>query len=168
MQYAILSIVGLVAGVLGGLMGVGGSVVMIPAMVWVFSPDGDIQQYQAAAMIVNFLLIGPSVLRHARAKAIYFGVWKYLAPAAIIGILVGVATSRLDIFTGENQVYMKTLFGAFMIYVAAYNLWKMRSAESEGITAEEAERVAWVKKAGVGLPMGFSAGLLAMRQRSDD
>ena len=162
MEYAILSIVGLVAGVLGGLMGVGGSVVMIPAMVWVFSPDGDIQQYQAAAMIVNFLLIGPSVLRHARAKAIYFGVWKCLAPAAIIGILVGVATSRLDIFTGDNQVYMKRLFGAFMIYVAAYNLWKMRSAASEGITAEEAERVTWVKKAGVGLPMGFSAGLLGI------
>ncbi len=63
-EVAILSAVGLLAGVLGGMLGVGGSVIMIPAMFWVLGDVNAhgtrmIHQYQAAAMIVNFLLAGP-------------------------------------------------------------------------------------------------------------
>ena len=38
MAHMILIFVGFVAGMLGGLLGIGGSVVMIPAMVIVFTP----------------------------------------------------------------------------------------------------------------------------------
>jgi len=156
----------MVAGVLGGLLGIGGSVIMIPAMVWIFGsivarPE-NVHQYQAAAMIVNFLLSGSAVIRHAQAKAIYPGVWKYLAPAALVGMALGVGASRLAIFTGSNERYMRMAFGALLLYVAAYNIWKMRGGTSEGISSEEADRVAWPKKAGVGLPMGFAAGLLGI------
>ena len=35
MEYALLVAVGLLAGVLGGLLGIGGSSIMLPAMVWI-------------------------------------------------------------------------------------------------------------------------------------
>jgi len=166
LAYGLLVVTGLLAGVLGGLLGIGGSVVMIPAMTIIFSAVAErsesIHQYQAAAMIVNFLLIGPSVLRHARAKAIYFGVWRWLAPAALIGIVAGVAVSRMDIFTGSHEAYMRATFGVFLLYVAGYNVWKLFAKRSEGIDRRAAEKLAWWKKSGVGLPMGFSAGLLGI------
>ena len=166
LAYGCLILTGLIAGVLGGLLGIGGSVVMIPAMVAIFSDltgrAETIHQYQAAAMIVNFLLIGPSVLRHARAKAIYFGVWRWLAPAALVGIVAGVAVSRLGMFTGTNEGYMRAAFGAFLLYVAGYNVWKLFAKRAEGIDRAAADRLAWWKKIGVGLPMGFSAGLLGI------
>ena len=166
MEYAVLSVVGMLAGVLGGMLGIGGSVVMIPAMVWIFSslvvrPE-SVHQYQAAAMIVNFLLAGTAVIRHVQAKAIYVGVWKYMAPAAIIGVALGVIVSRQHIFTGGNQHYMRIVFGAFMIYVAGYNLWKLQRGSSEGVSSQEADSARWTKKAGVGLPIGFAAGLLGI------
>ena len=166
MEYGILAIVGLLAGVLGGLLGIGGSVVMIPAMVAVFASQDagvpKIQQYQAAAMIVNFLLIGPSVLRHARARAIRWGVWRWLAPAALVGIALGVGASRLPVFTGANQHIMRIVFGAFLIYVAAYNVWKLCvSAPPTDDPVDPATAAPW-KTLCVGLPMGFSAGLLGI------
>jgi len=149
------------AGVLGGLLGVGGSVIMIPAMVIIFAA-ADIQQYQAAAMIVNFLLIGPSVLRHRRADAIVVDVWRWLAPAALAGIVCGVALSLSGIFTGENQPVMRMVFGVFLLYVAAYNIWKMRpSAKPAAGLPGASNRPPW-KKIAVGFPMGFSAGLLGI------
>jgi hypothetical protein len=152
--------------VLGGLLGVGGSVLMIPGMVAIFaiSEPGPpkIQQYQAAAMIVNFLLIAPSVLRHARAKAILFDVWKWLAPTALVGIVVGVAASRLPIFTGANQGIMKMTFGAFLLYVALYNLYRLRPAADDSRERLAPVTPAWWKTLCVGLPIGFSSGLLGI------
>jgi uncharacterized protein len=166
MEYVALPLIGLIAGVLGGLLGVGGSVIMIPGMVWIFSsiaPRAEsVHQYQAAAMIVNFLLIGPAVLRHRRAKAIFVGVWKVLAPTALIGTVVGVYVSRQAFFAGGNERYLRMVFGFFMVYVALYNLWKLRAKDATGITAQQAEKMPWWKKACVGLPMGFSAGLLGI------
>ena len=166
MEYALLAITGLLAGVLGGLLGIGGSVIMIPAMTFIFEdlggePTGT-QQWMAAAMIVNFLLSAPSVMRHRKAKAIYFGVWKWLAPAAIVGIIAGVYISRLGIFTGDNQNYIKLAFGAFMAYVAGYNIWKLFAKQSEGISAEQADKMSPLRKIAVGGPMGFIAGLLGI------
>ena len=67
---AVLAAVGLLAGVLGGLLGVGGSILMIPAMVFLFAdrygPEGQ-HLYQAAAMIVNLFVVLPAVDRHRRA-----------------------------------------------------------------------------------------------------
>ena len=166
MEYVLVSLTGLVAGILGGLLGIGGSVVMIPALVWIFSSVVDrpetVHQYQAAAMIVNFLLAGPATLRHARAKAIYPGVWKYLAPAALAGIVIGVFVSRLHVFTGANERHMRMAFGVFLLYVAGYNVWRMRSPKIEGVSREEADRMPALWKIAVGLPMGFAAGLLGI------
>ena len=166
MEYVLLVITGLVAGVMGGLLGIGGSVVMIPAMVWIFGSVVEraesLHQYQAAAMIVNFVLIAPSVLHHVRAKAIYVSVWRWLAPAALVSIIAGVAVSRTGLFTGANEGYLRMLFGAFLIYVAGYNIYKLSGSASSGVTRRAAERQGWWKKLGVGGAMGFSAGLLGI------
>ena len=166
MEYGLLVIVGLLAGVLGGLLGIGGSVVMIPAMVAIFSTVAaraeTVHQYQAAAMIVNFLLIGPAVIRHARARVIVWGVWKWLAPAALTGIVVGVAASRLNVFTGENERIMRIVFGVFLLYVAGYNVWKLRASTGRNPAPPSTSKMASWKKVAVGLPMGFSAGLLGI------
>jgi len=174
MEYASLVLVGLLAGVLGGLLGIGGSVVMIPAMVIIFSSHGAgdrIQQYQAAAMIVNFLLIIPAVTRHHHAGAVRWDVWRWVAPAALVGIIAGVAASLLSVFTGDNQKYMKILFGVFLLYVAYKNLRKLLARSAAGSPAATTGSPAATtaspvisrgKCLALGLPMGFSAGLLGI------
>ncbi|MFP4053001.1 MAG: sulfite exporter TauE/SafE family protein [Phycisphaerae bacterium] len=160
-----LAITGLAAGVLGGLLGVGGSVIMIPAMAVIFSAVGSphsIHQYQAAAMIVSFVLVWPAVLRHRRARAIRVDVWKLLAPAALVGIVGGVLLSRAGLFTGDNELVLRRVFGLFMLYVAAYNTWKIARPARRVMDSERPASPNSKATLAVGAAMGVSAGLLGI------
>ena len=62
-----IAAIGLMAGTLGGLLGVGGSVIMIPALTAIFGPEQHL--YQAAAMAVNVGVAVPAAWRHHGAGA---------------------------------------------------------------------------------------------------
>ena len=86
----LLILVGLVAGGSGGLLGIGGSVVMIPGMVFLFGSEQQLGRepqhlYQAAAMIVNFFVMLPAVWQHWRAKAPLRSVTRWMVPSTIVG-----------------------------------------------------------------------------------
>lgn len=165
MEYLFLAITGVVAGVLGGLLGIGGSSIMLPAMVLILGAARDgleqIHQYQAAAMIVNFLLILPSVAAHARNRAIWRRVWAFMAPAALVGIVLGVQASWL--FAGAAARYLRWGVGMFFLYVVAHNVYRLvRARRVEGLARPRVEAMPAWRKALVGLPMGVVAGLLGI------
>ena len=113
-QYISLVATGLVAGTLGGMLGIGGSCIMIPAMVLIlgtYNAAGvdQIHQYMAAAMIVNFLLAIPSVLAHHRNRAVWPRVLAPLAGGALVGIIVGVQISYL--FSNTAAEYLAGRWG---------------------------------------------------------
>jgi len=68
LDYSVLALIGLAAGALGGLLGIGGSIIMIPALA-IFLGD-DQHLYQAAAMVVNIAVALPAAIRHKRAGAL--------------------------------------------------------------------------------------------------
>jgi hypothetical protein len=115
--------IGLVMGLFGGLLGLGGSVIMIPAMVMVFGENQHL--YQASAMICNFLVGVSSLAAHWKAQTLTKPVLKFLIPAAIAGILLGVAMSNLSLFEGRNSYLLTRCFGIFLIYVLIYNCWRL-------------------------------------------
>ncbi len=82
-----LLVLGFLAGTAGGLVGLGGSIVMIPALTLLMHREQHLAQ--AAAMIVNFFIAVPSVIRHARAGTVPRGILEYMMPAAILFILFG-------------------------------------------------------------------------------
>ncbi len=163
LPYILLAATGVVAGVLGGLLGIGGSSVMLPAMVWILGETDargvrQINQYQAAAMIVNFLLILPAVVAHARNRAIWPRLWAYMAAGAGVGILIGVQVSY-----AIERKYLQWTVGAFFLYVVVHNVDRLvRGQRKEGRSREQVESApAWAKLA-IGLPMGVAAGLLGI------
>ncbi len=166
MEYVFLLIAGLVAGVFGGLLGIGGSSIMIPAMVLILGARSaagreQIHQYMAAAMIVNFLLIWPSVIVHMRNKAIWVRLWAYLAPAALVGIILGVQVSFL--FEGAAARYLRWCVGVFFLYVAGHNVYRLtRTRPAEGLPRAQIEKAPAWRKIIVGFPMGVVAGLLGI------
>lgn len=104
--------IGLAGGVTGGLLGIGGSVVMIPLLTLLLGPNQ--QLYQAACMPVNVLVALGALRRHVLAKAVRTDWLRWLIPvtalAAIAGVLLG---NMLD------GAVLARLFGAFLLYVAA-------------------------------------------------
>lgn len=157
-----LVLIGLVAGVIGGLLGIGGSVVMIPGMTLVFGTDQHL--YQGAAMIVNFFVVGPAVVQHFRARAVVTPIVRMTIPSAIVGVVAGVWLSAGPWFQGENQLYLARLFGAFLFYVAGYNVYRLLLTPALPDMDDARARTlgGWRIALAVGLPTGLIGGLLGI------
>ncbi len=171
----IIAAVGLLAGCLGGMLGVGGSLIMIPAMVLLFGQDREAgfnqHLYQAAAMIVNVCVACPAALRHHKHQAIRWPVMRRMLPFAAIAILLGVwlsnrpvfASGAQESFLGSGPVLLGRLLGVFMIYVVVVNLRRLLrptpAVKTEDPQLDQANP--W-RCALVGTAMGLVAGLLGI------
>ena len=168
LQYVLLILTGVLAGLFGGLLGIGGSCIMLPAMVLIFGTRNSagvdqIHQYMAVAMIVNFLLAVPSALAHMHNRAIWPGVWVWLSVGAMVGIVVGVQASYL--FDDASAKYLRWGLGVFFLYVAAQNVYRLgRSTgiRTDGLTKRRVRAFPAWRKLAVGVPMRIMAGLLGL------
>lgn len=164
-----LTVIGVLTGVVGGMLGVGGSLVMIPALTELLGPDQHL--YQASAMIVNFFVVVPAVVRHSRVGAIEPQMAVRLIPFALIAVVVGVGISELPLFSGANEPYLRLSFGLFLLAVSVYDLIRaVRARGANGLNAQAADgedrsgRVAvsgW-KCTAVAIPVGLIAGILGV------
>ena len=164
-QIAAMIGLGLAAGLFGGLLGIGGSVVMIPGMTALLDPSAMSQHlFQAAAMIVNFCIAAPAARRHALSGAVVPRVVKRTIPAAIVGVLAGVLTSDLPFFRQRGQVWLAGLFGLFLLYVIGINVRRLFVRKGrDAMDDAAAARLSTLRiLLGVGLPSGFVAGLLGV------
>ncbi len=160
--------IGLLAGVVGGLLGVGGSLIIIPAMVFYLSYGtsaytGQTQHMlQAAAMICNVFVAAPAVLAHRRAGAIMGHVVAVLVPVAIAANLLGVAVSNSSWFARENGTYLAMILAGFLVYVVGYNIRRLVGTSDLATDFDPAQRVGKLRAGAVGAAMGFTGGLLGI------
>ena len=166
MDYFVLAAIGIVMGLFGGLLGIGGSVVMIPAMVMAFGTgeQGHKQHlYQAAAMICNFFVAVSAVLVHKKARILVVDVLKWLVPAGVVGILAGVWLSNIKFFAGTNSGNLTRTFGLFLIYVVVYNVLKFGRYDGgdDGLDISQIRRSSPLTLLS-GLLTGLFGGLLGM------
>ncbi|MCP4068962.1 MAG: sulfite exporter TauE/SafE family protein [Phycisphaeraceae bacterium] len=153
--------IGLAAGLIGGLLGIGGSTVFIPAATLLIGPDQQI--YQAAAMVLNVFVAGTATLTHHRAGAIDRGLVLRMLPAAVVMVLLGVlASNHLD------AEILAGVFGGFLILMSgleAFRLLRSRTeTDPDPSTTEQADAGPPPRLilAGIGGFMGFLGGLLGI------
>lgn len=159
MSVVVLVVIGLIVGVVGGMLGVGGGIVLIPALNEVFGPDQHL--YQATGMIVNVFVAVPAVYQHHCVKAIELRSVLRLMPLSIATVYFGVAVSELSFFAGSGEANLRFLFGAFLFACAvydAYRLWRRREPAVE----DAVPRMTWRNAALVAVPTGFFSGLLGV------
>ncbi|MHC4418759.1 MAG: sulfite exporter TauE/SafE family protein, partial [Planctomycetota bacterium] len=151
MDYLIFAAIGIVMGLFGGLLGIGGSVVMIPALVFALGEDQHL--YQASAMICNFFVGTTAAIVHRKADVLVLDVIKWLVPAAAVGIIIGVAVSNSSAFARGNSYLLARVFGLFLIYVVIYNYLKLRR---DGDQADDLD----ISKTHRSIPLTILCGLL--------
>lgn len=152
--------IGLAAGVIGGMLGVGGSIVMIPALTEVFGPDQHL--YQAGAMIVNFFVVVPAVYQHARADAVDRTTVFRLIPLTLVSVLVGVALSELSLFRGTGESLLRGAFGLFLLSLCGIDMYRLFVPRPRDAAVTELPRPSWGLSAIVALPTGVLAGLFGV------
>lgn len=108
MQYLYAALIGLAGGISGGLFGVGGGIVMVPAMVLLMQTNAKTAIGTSLAVIIPTALTG--AFKHQQLGNIDWKLAASLAPMAILGGFVGASlTAHLPAET------LKKLFGGFMI-----------------------------------------------------
>ncbi len=121
MEIAAVLVIGLLAGALGGLFGVGGGLIFVPTLVLLL----DLGQVDAEA--TSLLAILPVVVAGTWRQHLYGNVrWR---TAAIIG-LTAVAGVELGVLTAKalSEVTLRRLFAVLVLFVAAQLAWRARSS----------------------------------------
>lgn len=161
---AYIVLIGMIAGTLGGMLGVGGSVVMIPALAILFGTGKNQHLYQAAAMSANLAIALPAAARHRKAGALTPPVLRWMLPVAVVCIVIGVFASNLPIFKDEQGgLWLGRVLAAFLVYVIILNVRKLihLRAGKPNNTLEQA-KITPARCGSVGMVMGTTAGLLGI------
>ena len=162
MGFVVLILIGLITGVVGALLGLGGSIILIPALNQVFGAHQHL--HQACAMILNFVVVTAAVYGHRKAGVLRYDILKSTIPAAICGVIVGVELSEMRLFDGAQQRFLTALFGVFLLCAAGFNLKRViRPSTVVGDEASSAVAVPlWKALVFVGAPTGLLSGLLGV------
>ncbi|MDD2967299.1 MAG: sulfite exporter TauE/SafE family protein [Desulfovibrionaceae bacterium] len=117
---------GAVAGVLAGLLGVGGGIVIVPMLVMVFGAQGFnpeyIQQLALGTSLASIMFTSISSTRahHARG-AVHWDIWKAITPGILVGTFLGGLVA-----THMPTMLLKVFFICFLYFVAVQMLLNYR------------------------------------------
>lgn len=117
---AMLLVIGGFAGVLAGLLGVGGGVILVPAFFYAFSVLGYegpqlMQMCLATSLATIIVTSARSVLAHNRKGAVDWGILRGWAPGIVVGAFVGVG-----IAAGLRSQTLQIIFGLLAVVIGTY------------------------------------------------
>ncbi len=121
-EFIIFVVLGCFAGFIGGLLGLGGGLILVPAFLFIFVYLGesmDVAPHLAIGTSLAIITISSlsSAYGHARYGHILWPMVFMLTPGLIVGALIGVLIA--DQLPGP---ILKVLFGVFAITMATY-IW---------------------------------------------
>ncbi len=133
MVVLIYLVVGSVAGVAAGLFGVGGGLIIVPALVFSFaalevSPLVATQLAVGTSLATIVVTSISSVRTHHQLGNVDWRLWCWLAPAIAVGVWLGVNTAA-----GISGRDLQLLFGVFAVLVAAQMGLGLRPAPSRAL-----------------------------------
>lgn len=127
----LLLIVGLFAGVLAGLLGVGGGIVIVPALYHVFGYldiDPAIRMHLAVGTSLATIIPTSirSVLSHNKKGAVDGSLLKRWAAPLFIGVLIGTALASIVDNTGLTLVFAVVALGVACHMAFVSGEWRLR------------------------------------------
>ena len=116
----LLLAIGAGAGVLAGLLGVGGGIVLVPAFFYAFSAldfEGpDLMRLCVATSLATIVVTSlRSVQSHAKRGAVDWGILRRWAPGIVLGAVGGMLTA-----TAISATALQALFAGLALVVAIY------------------------------------------------
>ncbi|MEO0937091.1 MAG: sulfite exporter TauE/SafE family protein [Pseudomonadota bacterium] len=117
---ALLAVIGAFAGVLAGLLGVGGGIVLVPAFFYAFQTlgydgPGLMQMCLATSLATIIVTSIRSVLSHNRKGAVDWDILRTWAPGIVIGAIVGML-----VVAQLRTATLTAIFGVLALVVGLY------------------------------------------------
>lgn len=148
--------IGLVAGTLGGLAGVGGSLIILPGLNLIIGEPRTSTHhlYMAAAMMVNVAVSTPAAIRHHRNGLVRIDLLPTLLVSTALFMLVGVYCSNL--FDGTS---LRVGLAIFLLTYCAFNVFRIFKPRPK---ADLHEYTSTPRLAISGIATGLVGGLLGL------
>jgi uncharacterized membrane protein YfcA len=109
-----LLVIGLVAGIAGGMFGIGGGAIMVPAMVLLLGLDQKFATGTSlAAQVLPIGLLGAAVYYKSGNLNIKYAA--LIAAGLVIGNLIGALFANQPTISGET---IKKMYGVFLLAIA--------------------------------------------------
>lgn len=117
---ALLLVIGAFAGVLAGLLGVGGGIVLVPAFFYAFGVLGyagpQLMQLCLGTSLATIIVTSArSVLSHHRKRAVDWAILRSFAPGIVVGAAVGVSVAA-----SLRSETLQMIFGLLAIVIGVY------------------------------------------------
>lgn len=135
----LLIAIGAFAGVLAGLLGVGGGIVLVPAFFYAFQTLGyggdQLMQMCLATSLATIIVTSMrSVMAHNKKGAVDWDVLKSWAPGIVVGAVVG-----MFVVSGLRSSTLQGIFGVLALIVGLYMgfgraEWRLGQAMPRGAT----------------------------------
>lgn len=135
----LLAVIGAFAGVLAGLLGVGGGIVLVPAFFYLFTALGyggaQVMQVCLATSLATIVVTSArSVQSHNRKGAVEWPILRSWAPGIAVGAIIGVL-----IASGLRSVVLQGIFGVLGVLIGLYMAfgrmeWRLGSQMPGGVT----------------------------------
>lgn len=108
---------GLIAGTLSGMFGIGGGTILIPGLVFLAGlTQHDAQGTTLAIMLLPIGLL--AVLRYYQTGHVRFDIAAFICIGFLIGGLLGA-----NMAVGLSNLILRKAFGVFLMIVAAYTIF---------------------------------------------
>ncbi|WP_170396295.1 sulfite exporter TauE/SafE family protein [Ruegeria arenilitoris] len=152
----LLLVIGALAGVLAGLLGVGGGIVLVPAFFYAFQTLGyggpQLMQLCLATSLATIIVTSVrSVLSHNKKGAVDWEILHGWGPGIAVGAIIGVLVA-----SALRTEVLQILFGVLGMVIGAYlglgkSEWRLGDAMPKGI-----------KRAVLSPPVGFLSVLMGI------
>jgi hypothetical protein len=144
---------GLVAGAFGGLLGLGGATILVPALTLAFGLP--IHLAIAVSLVSNIFVSATAAIGYGRKGLIDKRIVLIMNAGSIAGIVIGTV-----IATRSPAALIKVLFGAFLLILVAEALLRKRQKEEEA--RGEPEKINVPGFSALGFGMGLLGALLGL------
>lgn len=149
-------IAGLCAGMLSSIFGLGGGVVVVPVLYWIFrlhgmNPDEVMHEAVGSSLAVMVITTAGSLLGHYKNKNINFNFFKNMFPLVAVGSVIGAVSSRW-----LHSDVLRYFFVAFLVIViiqALFNKGFTQTYEASDCTLPK-KYVLW--------PVSFITGFISV------
>lgn len=153
---AVYGLIGMFAGLMAGLLGIGGGIIVVPGLAFIFQhvafiPKDSIMHVAAGSSLAVMILTSQSSLRaHFRLNGVKWEAFNKLWPGIIVGTVCGALLAHLI-----PTHWLKVLFALFLILVAIKMLTDLHVTHPERFPPN------WVNR-GFSFFVGLISGLLGV------
>ncbi|MBL7481720.1 sulfite exporter TauE/SafE family protein [Legionella bononiensis] len=118
-------LIGVFAGLMSGALGVGGGIILVPGLVFVFQsnhliPENSIMHVAAATSLAIMVFASLSSMRvHYKIGEILWSVFAKIWPGLVLGVISGVIASN-----SVPTSWLKMIFGFFLFFITIRMLTK--------------------------------------------